>query len=77
MRTEAEPSAVSLLDISRDRDGSLNVAGRAWQEDGTLSARYWSEAAKERKDPAGIFYFWRGERPRNTRTPHSSKASAK
>src|SRR5262245_33856411 len=64
MRSEEEPSAVSLLQISRDRDGGLNVAGRAWQEDGTLSARYWSEAAKERKDPAGIFYFWKGERPR-------------
>lgn len=69
MRTEAEPSAVSLLDISRDRDGGLNVTGRAWQEDGTLSARYWSEAAKERRDPAGIFYFWRGERPRHPDAP--------
>src|SRR3954447_25226313 len=48
MRSEAEPSAVSLLRISRDRDGGLNVTGRSWQEDGTLSARYWSEAAKER-----------------------------
>jgi hypothetical protein len=69
MRTEEEPSAVSLLQISRDRDGGLNVAGRAWQEDGTLSARYWSEAAKERRDPAGIFYFWRGERPRHPNAP--------
>ena len=43
---------MSLLRISRDRDGGLNVTGRAWQEDGTLSARYWSEAAKERRDPA-------------------------
>src|SRR6058998_2307279 len=40
MRSEEEPSAVSLLRISRDRDGGLNVTGRAWQEDGTLSARY-------------------------------------
>jgi hypothetical protein len=63
MRSEAEPSAVSLLRISRDRDGGLIVTGRAWQEDGTLSARYWSEAAKERRDPAGIFYFWRGAAP--------------
>ena len=63
-RSEDEPSAVGLLRISRDRDGGLNVTGRAWQEDGTLSARYWSEAAKERRDPAGIFYFWKGERPR-------------
>jgi predicted nucleotide-binding protein len=29
-RSETEPSAVSLLRISRDRDGGLNVAGRAW-----------------------------------------------
>jgi Predicted nucleotide-binding protein containing TIR-like domain len=54
--SEDEPSAVGLLRISRDRDGGLNVNGRAWQEDGTLSARYWSEAAKERRDPASIFY---------------------
>jgi len=69
MRSEDEPSAVSLLEISRDRDGGLKVSGRAWQEDGMLSARYWSEAAKERRDPAGIFYFWRGERPRHTNAP--------
>jgi predicted nucleotide-binding protein with TIR-like domain len=69
MRTEAEPSAVSLLRVSRDRDGSLNVTGRAWQEDGTLSARYWSEAAKERREPAGVLYFWKGERPRHPDAP--------
>jgi len=62
-RSGEETSAVSLLRISRDRDGALNVNGRAWQEDGSLSARYWSEAAKERRDPAGIFFFWKGERP--------------
>src|SRR6476469_10617011 len=38
-RTELEPSAVSLLTISRDRGGALEVAGRSWQADGTLSAR--------------------------------------
>jgi hypothetical protein len=64
-----EPSAVSLLRVSRDRGGALELAGRAWQEDGTLSARYWSEAAKERKEPAGIFYYWRGERPRHPNAP--------
>src|SRR5688500_6442958 len=69
MRSEEEPSAVSLLRISRDRDGGLSVNGRAWQEDGTLSARYWSEAAKERRDPAGIPYFWKGERPRHPNAP--------
>jgi hypothetical protein len=68
-RSEFEPSAVSLLRIARDRDGSLTVNGRAWQEDGTLSARYWSEAAKETRDPAGIFYFAKGERPRHPNAP--------
>ncbi|HET6695020.1 MAG TPA: nucleotide-binding protein [Gaiellaceae bacterium] len=68
-RSEEEPSAVSLLRISRDRDGGLSVAGRAWQEDGTLSARYWSEATKERVDPAGVFYYWNGERPRHPNAP--------
>src|SRR5215472_14243659 len=61
-RSDEEPSAVSLLRISRDHDGGLNVSGRGWQEDGALSSRYWSEAAKERTDPAGVFYFWKGER---------------
>jgi len=55
--------------ISRDRAGALQVAGRAWQADGMLSARYWSEASKERVDPAGIFYFWKGERPRHPNAP--------
>ena len=68
-RSEEEPSAVSLLRIARDRDGDLTVTGRSWQEDGTLSARYWSEAAKEQRDPAGIFYFWSGERPRHPNAP--------
>jgi hypothetical protein len=68
-RSSREPSAVSLLRISRDRDGALDLRGRAWQEDGILSARYWSEAAKEKKDPPGIFYYWKGERPRHTNAP--------
>jgi hypothetical protein len=68
-RTEHEPSAVSLLRISRDRNGGLEVQGRAWQEDGTLSSRYWSEASKERTDPAGVFYYWNGERPRHPDAP--------
>ena len=68
-RSSEEPSAVSLLRISRDREGALDLSGRAWQEDGTLSARYWSEAAKERKDPPGIFYYWKGERPRHANAP--------
>jgi hypothetical protein len=68
-RTEFEPSAVSLLTISRDRAGALEVGGRSWQADGTLSARYWSEASKERGDPPSVFYFWKGERPRHPDAP--------
>lgn len=69
VRTEREPSAVSLLRIARNRRGVLEVTGRSWQDDGTLSARYWSEASKELTDPAGIFYFWNGERPRDPDAP--------
>ena len=68
-RSSEEPSAVSLLRISRGRDGALEVVGRSWQEDGTLSARYWSEAAKEKKEPSGVFYCWKGERPRHPNAP--------
>jgi hypothetical protein len=68
-RTEFEPSSVSLLTISRDRAGALEVAGRGWQADGTLSSRYWSEASKELVDPAGIFYYHRIERPRDPTAP--------
>ena len=68
-RTEKEPSAVSLLKISRDRNGALELAGRAWQEDGTLSGRYWSEAVKEKPDGSGIFWYWKGERPLHPDAP--------
>jgi hypothetical protein len=68
-RGPREPSAVSLLRISRDRDGALELGGRSWQEDGSLSARYWSEASKEKKDAPGIFYYWKGERPRDPNAP--------
>ena len=68
-RTELEPSAISLLSITRDHAGHLEINGRSWDADGTLSARYWSEASKERLDPPGIFYFWRGERPRHPDAP--------
>jgi predicted nucleotide-binding protein with TIR-like domain len=68
-RSLKEPSAVSLLRISRDRGGALEVSGRAWGRDGALSARYWSEASKERKEPAGVFYFWKGERPLHSNAP--------
>jgi hypothetical protein len=69
LRSEREPSAISLLRISRDREGGLEIAGRSWQEDGTLSARYWSEASKAHGDPHSVFYFWKGERPRHPNAP--------
>jgi hypothetical protein len=68
-RSPGEPSAVSLLQISRNRDGALELRGRAWREDGQLSARYWSEAVKERKEPSGIFYYFKGERPLDPNVP--------
>ena len=68
-RGPREPSAVSLLRIARHKDGALEVSGRSWQEDGSLSARYWSEAAKEKKDPSGVFYCWKGERPLDPNAP--------
>ncbi|MCJ8156392.1 TIR domain-containing protein [Sphingomonas sp. LaA6.9] len=66
-RTEREPSALGLIKFTRDRRGALEMAGRSWREDGTLLARYWSEATKE-KD-AGIFYYWNGERPLDPDAP--------
>jgi len=68
-RDPNEPSAVSLVRISRDRDGALELRGHSWQEDGGQCARYWSEAVKERKEPSGVFYYWKGERPRNANAP--------
>jgi hypothetical protein len=69
VRTDKEPSAISLLRISRDRFGSLQVAGRGWTEDGTLSARYWSVATREGRDPASVFYYFNAERPRHPGAP--------
>ena len=68
-RTATEPSALSLLKISRDRSGALELAGRSWREDGRLSARYWSEATKEKDRSSGIFYYWNGERPLDPKAP--------
>ena len=68
-RTLKEPSAISLLRISRDRDGTLNISGRGWQENGRLSSRYWSEAVKEKKESSGVFYYWKGERPVDPNAP--------
>jgi hypothetical protein len=68
-RSSEEPSAVSLLRISRDRQGTLELSGRSWQADGMLSARYWSEATREKRDVPGVFYYWKGERPRHPNAP--------
>jgi len=68
-RSVGEPSAVSLLKISRGRGGALELSGRAWREDGKLSARYWSEAVREKKEPSGIFYYHRLERPLDPKAP--------
>jgi hypothetical protein len=57
------------MPIALRKNGALELRGRAWQEDGSLSARYWSEAVKERKEPPGVFYYWKGERPRDPNAP--------
>ena len=57
------------LKISRDRLGALELTGRAWREDGRLSARYWSEAVKEKEGSSGVFYYWKGERPLDPNAP--------
>lgn len=68
-RTEKEPAALSLLNIARDRDGTLGLSGRSWQQDGKLCARYWSEAAKEKDGSSGLFYYWNGDRPLDPDVP--------
>jgi hypothetical protein len=68
-RTAREPSALGLLKISRDRKGVLEMTGRAWREDGGLSARYWSEAVKEREGSSGLFYYYKAERPLDPNAP--------
>jgi CAP12/Pycsar effector protein, TIR domain len=68
-RSAKEPSALSLLRISRARDGAMELTGRSWGEDGRLSARYWSEALKEATDSSGVFYYWKGERPLDPNAP--------
>jgi hypothetical protein len=68
-RTAKEPSALSLLKITRNRAGALELTGRSWREDGGLSARYWSEAVKEKDGSSGLFYYWNGERPLDPNAP--------
>src|SRR5262245_9257435 len=68
-RTAKEPSALSLLKISRNHNGALELTGRSWREDGSLSARYWSEAVKEREGRSGAFYYWNCGRPLDPNAP--------
>lgn len=68
-RSEREPSALGLLNVTRGRDGVLGMTGRAWRADGVLSARYRSEATSEKRDPPGLFYYWQGERPLDAAAP--------
>ena len=68
-RTSKDPSALGLLQIGRDRNGALELTGRSWDADGRLAARYHSEAAKEKDGSAGLFYYWKGERPLETDAP--------
>ena len=68
-RSLRDPSAVSFVRISRGHDGALEVTGSAWQEDGRLSARYWSEAVREKNEPSSVFYYYRGERPLDPNAP--------
>lgn len=68
-RSAKEPDAVSLLKIARNRNRALELTGRAWREDGRLSARYWSEAVKEKEGSSGVFFYWKGERPLDPNAP--------
>jgi hypothetical protein len=52
--------------LARDLGGHLAYGAGT----GTVFC-YWSEAAKERTDPASIFYYWKGERPRHPNAPSS------
>jgi hypothetical protein len=65
---------VSLIKISRNKRGALELTGRAWQEDGTPSGRYWSEAVKEKEDGSGIFWYVEliAERLRNWKSMKSA-----
>lgn len=68
-RSERDPAALSLLSVSRGRNGALEVKGRSWRGDGILSNRYWSEAIREQEGPSGIFLYWKGERPLDPNSP--------
>jgi Predicted nucleotide-binding protein containing TIR-like domain len=67
--TQGSLAALSLLQIARNKLGALEISGRAWHEDGGLAARYWSQAAKDNRDAGSVFYYFRGERPRDSDVP--------
>ncbi len=75
-RSELEPSAVSLLRISRDRDGGLERERPSLAGGRHAVGPLLERGGEGGRDPAGIFYFWRGERPRHP-TPRSSRARAR
>ena len=59
-RGPREPSAVSLLRISRDRDGALELSGRAWQEDGSLSAQILERSGEGEERASGRLLLLEG-----------------
>ncbi len=67
--TQGSLAALSLLRITRDKRGALELSGRAWHEDGGLAARYWSQATKDNQEAGSVFYYFRGERPRDSDVP--------
>ena len=70
-----EPSAISLLRVSRDRGGALEVRGRSWQEDGTCQR---VTKARHRRTKAGPACSITGEESvRVTRTRRSWRAREK
>jgi hypothetical protein len=65
-RTQREPSAVSLL---RSRaTGRATCSARPLGGGRPLSAKYWSGRRRSGR-PSGIFYYWKGERPRDPDAP--------
>jgi hypothetical protein len=55
---DVERAAVSFMKISCTDDGSLTLAGRSWSSEGTLLAKYQSQASSLKED--GLFYYWEG-----------------
>ena len=60
---------VSLLRISRDRDGALRSPGRGWQEDGTLSRATGAWPPRRTCDPPTVFYSFQRRTSRHPNAP--------